>query len=69
MAHEIKRLTVEQMEGLRDYICDALERATKSCLTCDNFIEETEICRLNNQKPPARIIAFGCECYADKIPF
>ena len=40
-----------------------------SCITCNNFNEQTELCKLNNLRPPARIIAAGCECYDDEIPF
>lgn len=43
----------------------------QSCLNCDNFIEKTEICKLANQRPPAKVIAYGCPQWDDKedIPF
>lgn len=45
----------------------------KSCLSCDNFEEQTEVCKkFGNQRPPARIIAFGCPGYDninEDIPF
>lgn len=43
----------------------------QSCISCSNFIEQTEICKLANQRPPARIITFGCNKYNDnqEIPF
>lgn len=43
----------------------------QSCLSCCNFREATEICKLANQRPPAKIIVFGCNSYCDKdeIPF
>lgn len=48
-----------------------------SCISCKHFDEKgekgfgPEICLPANQRPPARIIAFGCNTYADKdnIPF
>lgn len=46
--------------------------ATPSCLSCEHFYEPTEVCRISNDnRPPARIIAFGCHQYKDKdsIPF
>lgn len=46
-----------------------LDRCTKTCVNCANFVEKTEICTLAKQRPPARIIAFGCEKYEDEIPF
>lgn len=43
----------------------------KTCIKCDNFDEKNELCKLYNARPPARIIAFGCEQYKDDdwIPF
>lgn len=45
---------------------------TPSCLSCEHFRESTEECNaFNGQRPPARVIAFGCNMYKDKddIPF
>jgi len=45
---------------------------TPSCLSCDHFNEREETCsKANDQRPPARVIAFGCEKYQDNddIPF
>lgn len=43
----------------------------QSCINCINFREQTEICGLANQRPPAKIIVFGCPQYEDKneVPF
>lgn len=43
----------------------------ESCITCRRFDEKNEICKLVNQRPPARVIAFGCPRYddQDEIPF
>ncbi len=47
----------------------------ESCLTCQSFNEEHEVCMISVDKatntymrPPARVIAFGCPNY-DDIPF
>lgn len=48
------------------------EHVVKSCITCDNFEEETETCKKFNARPPARIIAIGCGDYEninEDIPF
>lgn len=48
------------------------EDIVKSCITCDFFSEQNEICKKYNQRPPARVIAFGCPQYSnidDLIPF
>jgi len=46
-----------------------LQKACQSCVHCDHFEQAKEICTLNGLRPPAKIIAFGCECYEDEIPF
>ena len=50
-------------------VSEHLDRCTKTCLNCDNFREKQELCVLVGKRPPARIIAFGCEAYVDAIPF
>jgi hypothetical protein len=50
------------------------------CLTCVHFNERgstyappgptpAETCTLYNVRPPARVIAYGCESWEDGIPF
>jgi hypothetical protein len=39
----------------------------RTCLNCDNF--KNELCTLANQRPPAKIIVFGCDSHSDEIPF
>lgn len=47
----------------------------QSCLVCEHFNHETEICKAYNVRPPARIIVFGCKNYEESsnidgdIPF
>lgn len=43
----------------------------QTCLVCDHFMEQTEHCMKFNARPPARIIAFGCEGFSDDnhVPF
>ena len=47
------------------------ESIYKNCLNCLNFNENKEICNLCNQRPPARVIAYGCPQWIDvtEIPF
>lgn len=44
---------------------------TRTCVSCDHFRTGNETCGLANARPPARIIAFGCEKYSDDmdVPF
>jgi len=49
---------------------DELDRSTRTCLNCSHFDESNEACRkYDNQRPPARIIALGCDGHEDEIPF
>lgn len=41
----------------------------RNCLTCGFFTEALEICEAFGQRPPARIIAYGCEKHSHAIPF
>lgn len=43
----------------------------RSCLTCDNFDEAKELCKLANQRPPAKIIATACPQWhsLEDVPF
>lgn len=40
-----------------------------SCLTCEHFDEASETCHVYKQRPPARVIAYGCPSWIDDIPF
>lgn len=42
--------------------------AGKTCLTCLNFDEVSEICALGGKRPPARVIVSGCKSF-DPSPF
>lgn len=44
-------------------------RGCQTCLACEEFDENKEQCGLNGLRPPARVIAFGCECFIEKLPF
>lgn len=65
----------EDLEGMvarfAKMFADELERCTKSCLTCEHFNEAQEKCEADPQRrrPPARVIAFGCPSYEERLPF
>lgn len=56
---------------LGEAILDLIERARlyRSCLTCQHFTEESEVCGLAGERPPARVIAMGCGKYQEEPPF
>lgn len=44
--------------------------ANRSCITCEHFDEPKELCIPAKARPPARVIALGCDSYIDnEIPF
>jgi hypothetical protein len=43
-----------------------------SCINCNSFDEKIECCMRYRQRPPARVIAYGCQDWAnidDDVPF
>ena len=40
-----------------------------NCLLCKHFVEHMEMCEKYGQRPPARIIAYGCPDYDASDPF
>jgi hypothetical protein len=69
----------EQSDAMAAYVSDkispviktALRNATKCCPNCEHFTSSPlEKCKLNNARPPATVIAFGCELFLDnEVPF
>lgn len=59
------------IEGVKRIIIDPKQFPFRNCLNCQNFSEVTEVCKLANQRPPARIICYGCEFHDDikGVPF
>lgn len=45
----------------------------RTCVTCEHFDKGGEVCKkYDNQRPPAKVIAYGCDGYKfehDDIPF
>lgn len=56
-------------ENLGKLVRQHLDECTRTCVNCQHFAYRAVVCNLNGQKPPPRIIAFGCEFYKDNIPF
>jgi hypothetical protein len=67
-------LTALIQERVRHAVADvmATEINRVSCLSCVHFKEhEGELCNLYKQRPPAKVIAAGCESYMDNrgVPY
>lgn len=42
----------------------------RSCVNCEHWHENKEICELAKARPPARVIVYACERWVDmEIPF
>jgi hypothetical protein len=60
------------LDNIISNLLEDVDPIYKSCLTCINFSEQREGCSLANyQRPPARVIAYGCPQWedVDEIPF
>lgn len=59
-------------EQITKDLFDGLKLATQCCPNCSHFDEKNELCTAAKPapaRPPARVIAFGCEYFLDVIPF
>ncbi len=57
--------------NLKSLIERPYDHIFQTCLSCDHWNEEKEICNKYNIRPPAPIIVFACPDYCDDnhIPF
>ena len=42
-------------------------RVITSCMTCVHFADLAERCNLADERPPARVIAYGCPSWDDGL--
>ncbi len=69
MNSEIKHPREDEIAELLGKAEQLVQNNLRSCLSCGFFREKDEACTAyNNQRPPARVIAFGCPTY-EFIPF
>lgn len=66
----IKALALAFSETFVEMINKTLDTNLRSCLNCTRFNEQSEVCILYNQRPPARIVAKACERWESiDLPF
>lgn len=58
---------IDLTRRIHELIAEA--RLHRTCVSCQEFNEATEVCGLYNARPPARVIAEGCEQYKQAPPF
>jgi hypothetical protein len=51
-----------QREALRAHVW-------QSCMNCEHFKKQEELCTVYKARPPAHVIAVGCTEYEWEIPF
>lgn len=56
-------------EIILDEVKFILEKRKRTCINCENFDHDQEKCRLVDQRPPLKVIVYGCEQYIEEIPF
>jgi hypothetical protein len=49
-------------------IAGSVVSCMNTCVNCIHFDEPSEVCALAGQRPPARVIAYGCNSY-EHFPF
>lgn len=66
-----RALVVELGSKITTDICETIERCIRCCINCEHFEEKPEECKLAHdpKRPPARVIAFGCHKFSERIPF
>jgi hypothetical protein len=72
MSSEIKsRVMVGEIVGdLHRIVDSAMQRSIVACPNCEHWKAFNETCGLYNQRPPAPVIAFGCNSFLlNEIPF
>lgn len=60
MSSELTKRLYEAVQSSHDY---------PTCLHCSLFDKDKEFCKLAQARPPAAVIAFGCEGFAPAPPF
>lgn len=67
-AVRVDRELAQAVSNLGDRVAFAIRDARRTCLTCSYFHHTSEHCELAAARPPARVIAWGCDKH-DYIPF
>lgn len=63
-AHDALRVALENA------VKEALPPVQRTCLACVHFDEPSEHCKRYSARPPARVIAYGCDAFVlDDVPW
>ncbi len=62
---------IAYIRGIERKLTDPKQFPFRNCLNCRNFSEITEVCTLANQRPPVKVICYGCDKHDDVegVPF
>lgn len=64
-----KHIHDDEVTRMVERIERALRTGRRCCPNCVNWVEKMEECEVAMKRPPADIIAFGCEAFNESIPF
>lgn len=63
---------LKTVEGGLDKMGPAIIAAVRCCPACEHFDGQSELCKLAKPlpaRPPATVIAFGCDAFDIGVPF
>lgn len=67
---DFDQVTYELGMQIAKSLVDQLNRSKANCLNCEHFLEKEEQCAIAGYlRPPARVIAFGCDKFNEGPPF
>lgn len=66
---ERERAIALALRGFGSDVARAIVTSMETCLNCTHFDEPSEVCKLAQQRPPARVIAHGCPMFDPVPPF
>lgn len=66
---QLDREIAEAIRGVAKAVGQAVVDGRKTCVHCIHFTQHSEACALAGQRPPAKVIAFGCARWEADIPF
>ena len=66
---QLDRQIAEAIQGVAKAVGQAVVDGRKTCVHCIYFDQNSETCALAGQRPPAKVIAFGCARWEQDIPF
>lgn len=69
---DLRRLRMKEVDVIAGEVAkrvaETIRASVPTCVQCSHWHEKDELCGLWLARPPAKVIAFGCEKY-EHMPF